>query len=448
MAPETIGKPFLGDPKDADPFSADMWCLGETIARALTGKSTFKDNDQLLEYQAGRVEFPDGSLVRLMASSDALNFIRCLMEVEPEQRPSAAQALNHSWIKVNIAPHPVATTSVPESRAMSPVVIRNADGEIVDFNDPKFLKPDQATQASAQWTQTTPIYSDDNEGPSATQTISSIASQQESIGQSSPGTTVALTEEMSIPDHAHISIPSGKRESVQKSIERELLDSFEIFRSAEKLRMSERQRTFARENKAVKLNDLKKFAMSFKLHTPIPNDLLPVLSKDEEKQRRLEASARQQALIHELGDGKEDGKKDDKTPRVLQEAAISRPKYTPPSQRQLYGNAALPPSINANLRPPPPALRPPLVPASSSAAPPNQWRPQPQVRAVSEIQRPVSKVVQPSGAKRWEEAVRLQELNAQSLLQPAKVEERGSGMGDMASAPKSGKKNKKKSKRE
>ena len=49
MALETIGKPFMGNPKDADPYSANMWCLGETISYAITGHHTFSD-DHLLQY--------------------------------------------------------------------------------------------------------------------------------------------------------------------------------------------------------------------------------------------------------------------------------------------------------------------------------------------------------------------------------------------------------------
>lgn len=51
--------------------------------------------------------------------------------------------------------------------------------------------------------------------------------------------------------------------------------------------MSERQRTLQRESKAVKLNDLKKFSQNFKLNTPVPSDLVPILAKDEAKQAQI-----------------------------------------------------------------------------------------------------------------------------------------------------------------
>lgn len=79
------------------------------------------------------------------------------------------------------------------------------------------------------------------------------------------------------------------------NVEHELLDSFKQFSAAEKLRISDRQRTIARENKAVKLNDLKKFALNFKLSTPVPSDLVPILAKDETKQQAIVEKALRQA---------------------------------------------------------------------------------------------------------------------------------------------------------
>lgn len=79
------------------------------------------------------------------------------------------------------------------------------------------------------------------------------------------------------------------------NVEHDLLDSFKQFSAAEKMRISDRQRTIARENKAVKLNDLKKFALNFKLSTPVPSDLVPILAKDENKQQAIVEKARRQA---------------------------------------------------------------------------------------------------------------------------------------------------------
>lgn len=87
----------------------------------------------------------------------------------------------------------------------------------------------------------------------------------------------------------------GRPHDATTNVEHDLLDSFKQFSAAEKLRMSERQRAFARENKAVKLNDLKKFAQNFKLSTPVPSDLVPILAKDETKQQAIVEKALRQA---------------------------------------------------------------------------------------------------------------------------------------------------------
>ncbi|KAF9693881.1 hypothetical protein EKO04_008543 [Ascochyta lentis] len=88
---------------------------------------------------------------------------------------------------------------------------------------------------------------------------------------------------------------SARPHDATTNVEHDLLDSFKAFSAAEKLRMSERQRTIARENKAVKLNDLKKFALNFKLSTPVPTDLVPILAKDETKQAAIVEKALKQA---------------------------------------------------------------------------------------------------------------------------------------------------------
>ena len=87
----------------------------------------------------------------------------------------------------------------------------------------------------------------------------------------------------------------AKPHDATTNVEHDLLESFKNFSAAEKLRMSERQRNIQRENKAVKLNDLKKFALNFKLSTPVPTDLVPILAKDETKQAAIVEKALKQA---------------------------------------------------------------------------------------------------------------------------------------------------------
>jgi hypothetical protein len=424
MAPETIGKPFLGDPKNADPFSADMWCLGETIARALTGQGTFLDNNQLLEYQARRVGFPDGSLKRSMASVDALNFIRSLMEVEPEQRPTATQALNHRWLKVDHSPDTAAASFMASLRMDSLTVIRNAGGEITGFNNHASLLRDQTTQASAQWTQTRSIRSDNTEASFLLDDDAVVSLRRVSADRSISDTTIAQPKEVPTINQAPISVLPIKHPPVGRIIERELdLFEFRASSAAEKLRLSQQLDPITTEEKAARLDDLKKFSRNLQLRTSIPADILPFLSHDKEKQRHPDASAKQQALIRKS----EDEKQNDKTASALQEEQRPQAVYAPVSlPRQLYGKDALPPTPNPTLRPPPPALRPPLVSAKVPALPGNISQPQPQAKASSDTQSPMEQNMQLPIVQISQELARLRTLDIRSLSELPNSEATGS----------------------
>ena len=82
------------------------------------------------------------------------------------------------------------------------------------------------------------------------------------------------------------------------NVEHDLLDSFKQFSAQEKLRMAERQRSKVHADKAVKLNDLKKFSQNFKLQTPVPTDLVPILAKEKMKQEEIVEKALRN--VHEL----------------------------------------------------------------------------------------------------------------------------------------------------
>ncbi|KAG9622074.1 hypothetical protein KCV04_g13411, partial [Aureobasidium melanogenum] len=96
------------------------------------------------------------------------------------------------------------------------------------------------------------------------------------------------------------SINAGK--GATEGVERRVLDSFKQFSNTEKLRVQqhqrnaqERQRASARQEKSVKLNDLKKFAENFKLYSRVPEDLVPILAKTKEKQNMIVTKAELQA---------------------------------------------------------------------------------------------------------------------------------------------------------
>lgn len=76
------------------------------------------------------------------------------------------------------------------------------------------------------------------------------------------------------------------------------LDAFKQFSANEKLRLKQQQealRNTKRQEKNVKLNDLKKFAANFKLKSRVPDDLVPILAKDHDKQVEIQKKAEQAA---------------------------------------------------------------------------------------------------------------------------------------------------------
>lgn len=80
-------------------------------------------------------------------------------------------------------------------------------------------------------------------------------------------------------------------------------DAFKQFANTEKLRIrqaQEAQRNNKRQEKNVKLNDLKKFAANFKLKSRVPDDLVPILAKDRDKQVEIQTKAEQAAKEAEL----------------------------------------------------------------------------------------------------------------------------------------------------
>lgn len=121
----------------------------------------------------------------------------------------------------------------------------------------------------------------------------------------------ALASGGTTSDKTKPSSPMPADESASKAavdgsnIMRNVTDAFKQFNQSEKLRIQAAQRqqqqqraTNARQEKSVKLNDLKKFSQNFKLNSRVPEDLVPILAKSKEKQdeiiKRADQSVREQ----------------------------------------------------------------------------------------------------------------------------------------------------------
>jgi serine/threonine protein kinase len=133
MAPELLG---FGNRKfkDVSEFqAADMWALGEIAFRMLTGKPT-SSQWELMEYCKGDRAFPSDRLP-LSAGDDGRQFLSTLMAINPDNRMSTAQCLDHSWME------------------MQPI---NVEMELIGLNlgqtnEQRLVQSDTIQDASASW---------------------------------------------------------------------------------------------------------------------------------------------------------------------------------------------------------------------------------------------------------------------------------------------------------
>ena len=125
------------------------------------------------------------------------------------------------------------------------------------------------------------------------------------------------------------------------TVEHDVLKEFKNFAQQQRMNADKARHTKAKADKEVKLIELKKFADSFKLPTPVPLDLISIIAKDPEKQREIQEKANrdmQEVARRRLNEAKEKGKKEtvgasaeppsNATPAAAAENRISRPANT------------------------------------------------------------------------------------------------------------------------
>ncbi|KAL2264372.1 hypothetical protein VTK26DRAFT_5798 [Humicola hyalothermophila] len=86
-------------------------------------------------------------------------------------------------------------------------------------------------------------------------------------------------------------IKIGAVPSATSTVERDVLVSFRTFASNQRFMAEKARSSKAKVDKEVKLTELKKFAESFKLCTPVPKDLISIIAKDPVKQKQIQEKA-------------------------------------------------------------------------------------------------------------------------------------------------------------
>ncbi|KAG8163973.1 hypothetical protein KVR01_005891 [Diaporthe batatas] len=127
------------------------------------------------------------------------------------------------------------------------------------------------------------------------------------------------------------------------TIEQTVLTSFKNFASKERQVAEKARSTKAKADKEVKLIELKKFADSFKLGTPVPNDLIGIIAKDPKKQQEIQAKALKNA--EESRKAKEDAKKDPVAKE--KEVTAAKPGQSKPAAEQAASATAGTPAATA-----------------------------------------------------------------------------------------------------
>ncbi|KAJ4905434.1 Mitogen-activated protein kinase kinase kinase 1 [Raphanus sativus] len=98
MAPEVI------NPKHTDGYgnSADIWSLGCTVLEMLTRKIPYCDLEYPYQalFRIGKAELPD---IPDTLSLQARDFIVQCLKAKPEERPTAAELLNHPFVRRHVS---------------------------------------------------------------------------------------------------------------------------------------------------------------------------------------------------------------------------------------------------------------------------------------------------------------------------------------------------------
>ncbi|CAH0054499.1 unnamed protein product [Clonostachys solani] len=141
MSPELLG--FTdGNSRCSNLYAVDMWCLGETIFRILSGRPTFLNHADLCRFCLGQLEFPADILRDLHASEDAIDFLKSLIVNDPDNRLTAEGASAHAWIMTESNVSDLESTGNPRPWS------------IINHSFPGLALPslpDMSTEASASW---------------------------------------------------------------------------------------------------------------------------------------------------------------------------------------------------------------------------------------------------------------------------------------------------------
>ena len=90
---------MMEDETDAYTNAVDIWSAGVITANILTGEAVFDDRRRLMQYCRGKAGVVIDGPHAHDVSEDSHIFVEPLLAIEPEDRPTAKDCLQHSWLK-------------------------------------------------------------------------------------------------------------------------------------------------------------------------------------------------------------------------------------------------------------------------------------------------------------------------------------------------------------